>query len=334
MRERLENKCELLANNYVLINKKYKWNSSINNRLGALLYVMDNRGADLDAIDRCRKIIKENTGVFSQFKDITNFMSAVMLALQPDPEVMFKSTLNVYDAMKREGFHSSPYLVLAAISIALQTDPYDYQKITRSAKAFYDAMKQEHRFLTSSDDYGFASLLAMTHRPVDQVIKESENCYRILKGDFFSSNAVQALSHILAFSDEDAYTKCKRVSDLNKELKLRKCKIGQGIELSFLGICALLKEDVYKLADEIAQASEYLKDKKGFGGWTVTGAERTMYAAAVVCDDYLTDTKHSAMEMALSSNAVGIILAEQMAVMVASSSAASAAAAASSSSNT
>jgi hypothetical protein len=219
---------------------------------------MENRVADAEAIDRCHKIIKDNTGVFSQFKDTTNFMSSVMLALQPEPEVMFKSILNVYDAMKKEGFHSSPYLVLAAISIALQSDPYDYQKVIISAKTYYDAMKEEHKFITSSDDYGFAALLAMTDKPVSQVVKEMENCYHILKGDFFGANAVQALSHVLTFSEEDAYSKCKRVAQLNKALKDRKCKIGAGIELSFLGVVALLGQDTELLAEEIKAVSDYL----------------------------------------------------------------------------
>ena len=327
MRERLENKCDLFANNYIVLSKKFRWNNTINSRLGALLYTMENREADVDAINRCRKIIKDNTGVFSQFKDTTNFMSSVMLALQPEPEVMFKSILNVYDAMKHEGFHASPYLVLAAITIALQADPYNYQKVILSAKTYYEAMKEEHKFITSSDDYGFAALLAMTEKPVYAAVKEMENCYRILKGDFFGANAVQALSHVLTFSEEDAYSKCKRVTDLNKALKDRKCKVGTGIELSFLGLMALLKEDTQTLADEIVMVRDDLKGRKGFGRWSISATERVMFAVAVVCDDYLTDTKRSAMEMTLASGTIGIILAQQMAVMAASSGAAAAAAA-------
>ena len=327
MRESLENKCDLFANNYIVLSKKFKWNNTINTRLGALLYAMENREADVDAINRCRKIIKDNTGVFSQFKDTTNFMSSVMMALQAEPEVMFKSILNVYDAMKQEGFHASPYLVLAAISIALQSDPYNYQKVIVSAKNYYDAMKEEHKFITSSDDYGFAALLAMTDKPVEQAVREMESCYRILKGEFFSANAVQALSHVLTFSEEEAYTKCMRVSSLNSALKKRKCKIGTGIELSFLGVTALLKEDSEKLADEIVEVRDYLKGRKGFGGWSISNTERTMFAVAVVCDEYLTNTKRSTMESILTRSVTGIILAQQMAVMAASSGAAAAAAA-------
>jgi hypothetical protein len=326
MRESLANKCELFVNNYNVLSKKFKWNYPINTRLGALLYTMENREADIEAIERCRRIIKDNTGVFSQFKDTTNFMSSIMLALQSDPEPMFKSVLNVYDAMKHEGFHSSPYLVLAAISIALQADPYNYQRVIVSAKRYYDAMKEEHKFITSSDDYGFAALLAMSEKPVSQAVREMEDCYRILKGDFFGANAVQALSHVLTFSDEPAYTKCKRVADLNRALKDRRCKIGPGIELSFLGVMALLQEETYKLADEIAEVRDYLKSRKGFGGWSMSSTERVMFSVAIVCDDYLTDAKKSTVGYTLANNITGILIAQQMAVMAAASGAAAAAA--------
>lgn len=327
MKDTLRNKCDLFADNYLELSKSFKWNYTTNLRLGALLYAMENRVVDTDAIKRCRKVIKEKTGIFSQFQDSTNFMTSVMLSLQSEPEAILKSALSVYDAMKMEGFHASPYLVLAAISIALQADPYNYQKIIRSAKSFYDAMKEEHRFITSSDDYGFAALLAMTDKSVSETVREMERCYRILKEDFSYSNAVQSLTHILTFSDEEAASKCRRVVKLYQALKERNCKFSGGIEFSFLGVIALLNQDVEKLADEIKDVSEYLQGKKGFGFWAIAKKERIMFAMAVVCGDYLDLAKMNTMEMALSNSVAGIIIAEQMAAMAAASGAAAAAAA-------
>jgi hypothetical protein len=114
---------------------------------------------------------------------------------------------------------------------------------------------------------------------------------------------------------------------LNRALKDRKCKIGTGIELSFLGVIALLQEDTQKIAGEIAEMKEYLKSKKGFGSWSITNIERTMFAVAVVCDDYLTDAKRGTLEYTLANNITGILIAQQMAVMAATSGAAAAAAA-------
>lgn len=328
MKDTLKNKCDLFADNYYAVYKKFKWNYTTNIRLGALLYTMEERTADTEAISSCQKMIKENTGVFSRFKDTTYFMTAVILSLKQEPENLLKNALSIYEDMKKEGFHASPYLVLAALSIALQMEPYDYNRIILSAKNYYDAMKEEHKFITSADDYCFATLLAMTDKQVNQAVGEMESCYRILKETFSYSNAVQSLSHVLTFSEVETTAKCNRVIELHNELKKRKCKFGSGMELSFLGVIALLNEDVVKLAEEIAETNEYIKSKKNFSSWYITNQERVMYATALVCDDYLTDAKTNTMELALVNNIAGILLAQQMATMAAATAGAAAASAA------
>ena len=328
MRDALRNKCDLFADNYIKLKNKFKWDYVINSRLGALLYSMENRTVDLDAIERCRKVIKDNTGIFSQFKDTMKLIISIILSFQTEPEAILKGAVSIYNDMKKEGFHSSPYLVLASVSIALQAEPHQYKRIIGASRSFYQALKKEHKFITSSDDYGFAALLAMTDKSVPQAIREIENCFWLLKEEFSSSNAVQALSHVLAFSEEEPTTKCRRVVKLYQALKSRKYKLGKGIELSFLGVTALLLEDTDKLADEIAEATEYIKNKKGFGTWSISARERVMFGIALVCDDYLEDAKKNTMEMTLANQVTGILLAQQMATIAAASSAAAGAAAA------
>jgi hypothetical protein len=326
MKESIKNKCDLFADNYSNLKKKFIWNYSTNTRLGALLYTMEDKKADIVEINRCKEMIKESTGIFSQFKDTTNFMTSVMLSLQENPEVILKGALEIYDAMKKEGFHSSPYLVLAAFSIALNMEQYDYHRIILTAKNYYDAMKKEHRFITSSDDYGFIALLAMTDQSVSQAIKEMENCYRILKEEFSYSNAVQTLSHVLTFSEEEAAVKCDRVIELKQQLRDKGCKFGSGMELTFLGVVSLLNINTSILAEEIAMANEYLKTLKYFGNWSISSRERLMYCAALVCDDYLVDAGKNTVELTLANNVTAILLAHQMAVIAATSGAAAAAA--------
>ncbi|MBH1942126.1 DUF4003 domain-containing protein [Mobilitalea sibirica] len=326
MKGSLKNKCDLFAENYKQLYKSFKWNYTSSVRLGALLYTMSESKLEIDRIKECKSFIKNKTGVFSQFKDTTNFITSVMLSLQENPAKLIEEAIIIYKDMKKEGFHSSPYLVLAALSIAMEAEDYQYNNIIKSAKSFYDAMKKEHRFITSSDDYGFATLLAMSDISINQAIREMENCYRILKEHFSYSNSVQALSHVLTFSEEDAAVKCRRTVELNNALHARKCKFGSGMQISFLGVVALLSEETGKLADEIAATNQYLKSKKGFGGWSISAKERLMYATALVCDDYLADQKHSTMEMTLANNITNILLAQQMAMIAATSAGAAAAA--------
>jgi hypothetical protein len=318
----------LFADNYKVLKSDLPWNYSTSIKLGALLYSMEGRNADSQAVKSCKSMIKERTGIFSQFKDTTCFMTSVILSLKENPEEILERALDIYDIMKEQGFHSSPYLVLAALSIALRADKYDYRTLIIKAKNYYDAMKREHRFITSSDDYGYAAMLAMSDKLIDQAVREMENCYRLLKEEFSHSNAIQSLSHVLTFSDEEPVVKCSRVAELQRTLADKGCRFGSGMELSFLGLVSLLGGDLDQIAGEIAQANEYLKKKKGFGYWSISSKERIMYAAALVSEDYLADAGKGTMELTLANNITGILLAQQMAMIAASSGAAAAAASA------
>jgi hypothetical protein len=317
MKETLRNNCDLFAENYYALKKNYRWSNSINTRLGALLYVLENRNLDIEAINKCRKIINDNTGALSQFRDITNIIVSVILSLQKEPEAYFKRIISVYDAMKKEGFHSSPYLILAATSVVSQAEKEQYQWIITSARSYYNAMKAEHRFITSSDDYCYSALLAISGKPVSEDILEMEKCYQRLQQSFTHSNAMQSLSHILTLSSKNIDTKCKQVEDMYHALRKYKCKFGLGIELSFLGVVVLLEEDTEKLAAEIAEINEYLSSKKGFGSWSLVDKERIMYSIALACSAYLDDSKKNTLEMILTNNITGILRAQQVTTVTA-----------------
>lgn len=329
LRESVKNKCDLFADNYSKIKSDFKWNDTPSLRLGALLYALESKSTEEQAIRYCKAIIKENTGVFSQFKQTTFFIVATILSLKNQPKSLIQAANKIYHDMKKAGFHSSPYLVLSALYIALQKESWEFPHIIARAKRFYDGMKQQHPFITSSDDYGFATLLAMTDRDVNSTIREIESYYSKLKENFSNSNGIQALSQVLIFGEGDTNLKCNQVVELNRALKNRQCKFGSGTQLSFLGVMSLLNEDSNRLADEVAQTNEYLKTKKGFGYWSISAKERLMYATALVSRDYLDDLKKDTMGMALANQVTEIILAQQL-TMIAIASSASATAAASS----
>jgi hypothetical protein len=331
MRDTMRDKCSLYVDNYLSLKESFKWGYAMNNRLGALLYTMENSPVDVAVIKKCREIIKANTNIFSYFQSSTSFIVATILSLKAEPEIKIREAVSIYESLKREGFHSSPYLVLAAASIVMYTEPENQRKCVTRAKAFFDAMKAEHRFLTTADDYTFAALLALSEKEVNPTIREIESCYYWLKNDFRNSNAVQSLAQVLSFHEETMQVKCKRVVDLYQALKIRGLKFGQYIELPFLGVVAMLPKEVDTIADDIAEVDRYLKDIKGFGSWSIAAKERLMFAAALVCDGFLDDAAKGAF-IGTTSNAITSLLLAQQATTITVTSAIAASAAASSAS--
>ncbi len=329
--ETIQNKCDLFAENYQILRKNFKWDYAMMHRLGALLYANAGVVADVEIIKNAKEIIKKYTGFFSSFKETTFFALSILLSLETNPEELFKRTINVYNDMKEVGFHSSPYLTLAAFSIAKQTEGNDVSLVINRAEDFYEAMKKEHWFLTTSDDYGYAAMLAMTDTSVSQAIQEMETCYALLKKDFGAGNALQSLTHVLTIAEESAQVKCERVKEVYHSLNKKGCKLSRYNELATLGILVLISEDVEKLTDEIMEVYEQLIEKKGLGSWSISKHERTMFGAALVADEYIKGMKKNPLSVTLTNSITNIVIAQQTAMIIAASSASAAAASSSSS---
>ena len=97
-------------------------------------------------------------------------------------------------------------------------------------------MKNVHPFLTSGEDSIYAAMLALSEQSEEDIVDEAENCYRLLKPEFFSGNAVQSLSLVLTLCEGSAEEKCNAVMELFRELKARGYKYGTEYELSTLGL--------------------------------------------------------------------------------------------------
>jgi hypothetical protein len=247
-----------------------------------------------------------------------------MLSLEENPNMRFKEILKIYDILKQE-FHSSTYLPISAFVIADIAENQDYEKIVKKAKEIFLKMKKEHPFLTSNEDCGFAVITALSDLSPDAAISEMERCYGRLKSRFFSANAVQSLSHTLAMGEEEVKKKCDKVTYIFDELKERNCKFGTGIELSVLGLLAMITDDTDKIINDIIDVNEYLLSFKGFGAMGIGKTQRIMYAAILVSQEYKKQNALHVMNLATVNSVTSIIIAQQVAMsaIIASSAAAS-----------
>ena len=325
----LQHKCDLFEENYRILKKNFKWEYSMMLRLAGVIYANAGTKADVDAIKWAKGVIKNNTGVFSSFKDISFFILSTLFSLEQNQEEMFLRTKNIYEEMKKAGFRASPYLTLAAFFVAKQRTEQEVGAVINRAKEFYDAMKRKHRFLTASDDYGYAVMLAVTDLDIANTINEMEICYELLKKNFGVGNELQSLTHVLALGEEPAQNKCDRVLQLFESLNLKDCKITKYHNLANLGMLALICEDVEKLTDEIAEVNQYLLGKKGFGRWALSKQDRTLFSSVLVVEEYLKECKQDSLTMTLANGITNLVTAEQTAMIIAVSSASATAAASS-----
>lgn len=314
MRSSLSNLCNSFIENRDALKETFFWGSSYIYPVAAAVFVDKRKTAELEHLEKCHEILKDNTGFFSNFRNCIKLPMVSMMAVSSDPEEKLKKALTVYELLKQH-FFSSNYLPLASMTISDFVEPVHYEAVARRTRRIYDLMKQEHPFLTSGEDSVFAALLALSNASDEVIVQNTEECYDILKPQFFSSNAVQSLSHVLALCEGDAEMKCSRAMDLFYKLKDQGYKYGTGYELATLGVLAMLPADLDTIADDTVQVAEYLAGQRGYGILGMTKRQRLMHAGLIVTSDYL--DQNTSMQAAAVSSTISLIIAQQTAVCAA-----------------
>lgn len=328
MKDTLRERCELFVGNRDRIKAAFGWESAYIYPLCAAIYTARGATADTAIMKDCLGLLKQRTGAFSNFRGTTKMAIVSKLALCESPGSQLERMMAIYDGLK-ELFWGSQYLAVAAVTIAELSEPGREDDIVQRTRTIYNHMKEAHPFLTSGEDSAFAALLALSGLDDRRIEQEMELCYSILKPSFFSANAVQSLSHILALGEADAHEKCAKTMDLFDYLKSRGHRYGAGYELSTLGALALLDASAEQIGEDMIAADDYLKGQKGFGAFGIGARQRLLYAGMLAMDAYIPEV--STIQAAALNGVVSLVIAQQAAMCAAI--AASAAAASSSSSS-
>lgn len=324
MRSGLEKLCNNFINNRDVVNDTFKWDSDLIVAVCATIFMNKGVTTDKESLERCKKLLKENTGVFSNFRGNVELPLISMLAASRQPEEQMEKTKRYYEILKRE-FSGSTYLVLAAAILADMVQEEQAEALTIRARAIYDKMKKDHPFLTSSEDSVYAVLMAVSEKSDDVMMEEMEVCYKTLKESFSSSNDMQSLSHVLTIADGAVKEKCDKVVALYEALRAADMKYGKYYELLALVSLALLPVEKDVLVEEIKEVDAYLAEQKGYGFLGLDKKTRMMHAAMIVAGSY---KDNDTMDVASVVGTLAMVAAQQaaMCAIMASTAAASAAA--------
>ena len=319
MRDSLQQLCDRFIMARDIIKDTFKWDSSYLPPVCANLFCAKGSSPNADRLRVCRDLINQNTGIFSSFRGYIRVPLACMLSMEDNPDEKFSKAQDIYKAL-RNYFSSSDYLALAAFLIT----EYDCseERIARG-KRIYRLMKDEHPFLTSSEDSIFAVMMAWSEQSDEELISDMEACYRLLKERFHDGNCVQTMTHILAMAKGNANVKCEKVFTLYDLIERNNGKFGKHHELATLAALAMLNAAPDALAQDMMAVDAFLAQQKGYGFWGADKKTRLMHAAMIVSDEYV---PRDAVDTAALTGTVSLIIAQQMAMcaIIASTSASTA----------
>lgn len=314
MNERTLARCKNLIKNKETMKSAFAWEDGLTHLACAGIFINKEQTANEEMLLQCKDILKRNTGIFSNFKSTAKSMIVAMLAANENPQLLMERGLKVYDLLKEE-FMSSVYLPIAAMIIAQYADEARYAELAQRTRRIYKQMRADHPFLTSGEDSTFCALMALLDKPDEVLLGDAEECYKILKNNFFSSNAVQSLSHVLAMCDGEPENKCQKTMELFQKLKEAGHKYGTSYELPTLGVLAMADGNQDEIAAEMAEIDQWLSEQKGFGFFSsISAKQRLMYAGMIAQQDYINDKM---MQSAAVNGVISLIVAQQAAMCAA-----------------
>lgn len=313
MREELKVVCTEFIQDRDIAKEAFAWDSSYLHPICAGILTDKKKSVTVQELKQYKQMIKDKTGFFSDFRGYCMIPMACMLAVCEDADKLLNDALKVHEELKKH-FWSSQYLPLVSTIVAQMSDTSEYPQIVEKTREIYQLMKEEHPFLTSGEDGPFAAMLAFTESSPQAMIAEVEKCYEILKSKFFSGNAVQSLSHVLALGEGSATAKCNRFEELFDTLKEKGYKYGTDYELSTLGALSILDCDLKSLVEELIEVTDYLETQKGYGILGATRKQRMMHAAMLVSSTYVEKGTGHVMNSASISSTIAMVAAQQAAL--------------------
>ena len=320
----IDSKLDLLVKNFNELKKvKGSWATGMIQHSCALSFTLRGKTIDSRVVEDMLDIIKKNTNIFSNFRGHNLFYMAVLLSFESNPEASFLEIQKNYEELKKAKFSGSDYLSLSAIIMYENRDKMDSHTIIERMRYAYDYMKKYHPFLTSYDDYCNACLLSINSKDLEKDLENIEEFYNYLsKNGFSKNNDLQAMSQILAFSQDKSMEKCNKSISLRDTLNQCKCKMGY-YGNPVIGAISLLEYNEKVIVDDISRATEKLKEVKGFGNWRLGNTYRNMLCACIVASTYGQETvKEHELEKISNNIFLNIIIAIETATMMASISAA------------
>ena len=320
MRDSLRDVCEKFIQNRENVQEAFKWNcSTYLIPVCAAMLAGAKEPVSLAKLEECKRMLKNGVGAFSNFKGNAFPALVTQLALDENPQERLRKAIRMHDILKQH-FYGSAYLPLAAMVLSGMVTEARFNEVAERAGRIYKRMKAEHRFLTSAEDCVYAGLMALSGLTDDQLVQEAENCYKLLKEEFYDANANQSLSHVLALCEGSAGSKCRAVFDLYYGLRERKYKYGLGYELATLGVLALLPQGKTAVMADLIEVDQYLSMQKGYGFFGLGKRQRLMHAGMLLVTELLEGERDGQKDLymnALTNSAVAMMLAAQQAALCA-----------------
>ncbi|MEZ7172340.1 DUF4003 family protein [Sporosarcina sp. OR05] len=267
--------------------------------------------------------LKSRAGWFSPLRgNLLPMMAAFLAQSGPSIEEEADRLMEKQRVLKQAGFRNTIHSYLAAL--LMDNEPSTFAEEAERAKQLYAAMKKQHFFLTSDDDYAYAMLLGKKKERPELHAQAMRDYYDALREKGFKAgNELQWLSQVMTYMDiQFDPLRVDRASTLFETL--RKQLKAKQVHYPMIGFLTVFEVQDEKL-QEIVMLAKQLEQSKRFK-WN---REMALSVAIGHVTHQLTEDPQQ-MSISLAAS-IEMILQAQQAVMATTVAAVAASSAASSS---
>ena len=101
MRDSLKTLCNCFIQNRDVIQKAFAWENTYIYPVCAAIFTDKRKMASADELQKCKDMLKAQTGVFSTFRGTSRLATLTMMAADAYPEEKLVKALVIYDLLKR-----------------------------------------------------------------------------------------------------------------------------------------------------------------------------------------------------------------------------------------
>ncbi len=297
----LSNTINKFVDNVEGYKKKFRLQNIFFKRMVALLFALNNKKLDIERLTYCYDLLKRKVKWYSPFRGYIHIINAGLLALEEKPEEFFNRILKIGDDLKKEKIKASFYLSLLAYFIGKGTDIFNYSSTIRRIKTFFQGMKENHLFLTSSRDYVIAGLMAMTESDSTYTLRKAENYYQNLK----KKVSINLLTTYILTFNEEPFNLENKLLKINNKLNEKNIKLQKRHVTPALGLLALIPAEIDEIVKNVESVYQQLRKYKMFNNLLISKREVQFYSAIIVAWTYLV----SEIEESLADNFKNLIIA-------------------------
>lgn len=283
----LQQKCDLLGDNYKVVRHSGRLDFQMADSLGALIFTADNAHADEAAIRENRKLLKSKVGIMSELRHETNMVLLCKMSMAEDPEQYLDNVIAAYNCLKQGKLLRTEFMSNAAITLVDHVEPAQYEQVAAQAKQIVNEVFAKHPVITGQQDLSMAILLVTSGIDINTLLSRSESCFQALAAHhlFADAGALQTVAFTMALSEKPQDEKVERyyaIKDAMRDSGHHLRSSMRAIMGGFTDVDATPQE----IAELVGEVDNYLKHKHGFGNLTSGHQIRRVYASALALQYY------------------------------------------------